>query len=194
MKNAILVPGRPDKEEYYDPQYPTNSNSHWFPWLSKQLQINDIFAVGIEIPRPWQPRYSIWKKEFERFEITAETVLVGHSCGGGFLVRWLSENKDVKVDKVVLVAPWLNPENNPRSDTADFFKFEIDPELTKRTSGVVVFSSNDDKPTIHKSVKIILENISGCINREFTDKGHFTLEDMGTEEFPELLDEILGCN
>ena len=44
MKNAILVPGRPDKDEYYDSKYPTNSNSHWFPWLSKQLQIKDVFA------------------------------------------------------------------------------------------------------------------------------------------------------
>jgi predicted alpha/beta hydrolase family esterase len=90
MKNAILVPGRPDKDEYYDPKYPTNSNNHWFPWLSKQLQINDIFAVAIEPPMPWQPRYEIWKKEFEKFDITPQTVLVGHSCGGGFLVRWLS--------------------------------------------------------------------------------------------------------
>jgi len=51
MKNAILIPGRPDKEEYYDPKYPTNSNNHWFPWLSKQLQINDVFAVAIEPPK-----------------------------------------------------------------------------------------------------------------------------------------------
>lgn len=120
MKNAILVPGRPDKEEYYDPKYPTNSNNHWFPWLSKQLQVNDVFAVVIEPPEPWKPRYGAWKKEFERFDITPETVLVGHSCGGGFLIRWLSENKDKKVGRVVLVAPWLNPESNAISDTADF--------------------------------------------------------------------------
>lgn len=191
MKNAILVPGRPDKDEYYDPQYPTNSNSHWFPWFSKQLQVNDIFTVAIEPPKPWQPRYEIWKREFEKFDITPNTVLVGHSCGGGFLVRWLSENKDKQVGKVVLVAPWLNPENNPSSDTADFFEFEIDPKIASRTAGLVIFNSDNDMETIHKSVEIIRSKVTDVGYREFHSKGHFCFGDLGTDEFPELRDECL---
>jgi predicted alpha/beta hydrolase family esterase len=191
MKNAILVPGRPDKEEYYDPKYPTNSNNHWFPWLSKQLQINDVFAIAIEPPKPYSPRYDVWKREFEKFDITPETVLIGHSCGGGFLVRWLSENKDKKVGKVVLVAPWLNPENNPVSDTADFFDFEIDPDLVSRTAGVTIFNSDNDQETIHKSVQIIRDNIKDLQYIEFHDHGHFCIEDMSTVEFPELLEECM---
>lgn len=191
MKNAILVPGRPDKEEYYDPKYPTNSNNHWFPWLSKQLQINDVFAVAIEPPEPWKPRYGAWKKEFERFDITSETILVGHSCGGGFLIRWLSENRDKKVGKVVLVAPWLNPENNPISDTADFFDFDIDQELVQRTNGVMIFNSDNDSATIQKSVEIIRNKVRDIEYREFHNCGHFCLNDMKTEEFPELAEECL---
>jgi predicted alpha/beta hydrolase family esterase len=191
MINAILVPGRPDKDDYYDPQYPTNSNSHWFPWLSKQLQVNDIFAVAIEQPEPWRPRYDIWKKEFERFDITPQTVLVGHSCGGGFLVRWLSENKDRKVGKVVLVAPWLNPENNPASDTSDFFDFEIDPNLVSRTAGVTIFNSDNDKATIQTSVQIIRGKAKDINYKEFHNHGHFRFMDMNTVEFPELLQECL---
>jgi uncharacterized protein len=191
MRNAILVPGRPDKDEYYDPKYPSNSNNHWFPWLTKQLQVNDIFTVAIEPPKPWQPRYDIWKKELERFEITPDTILVGHSCGGGFIVRWLSENKDRQVNKVVLVAPWLNPENNPKSDTADFFNFKIDQDLVKRTAGVIIFNSDNDKPTIHKSVQIIRDAAKDLSYREFHNYGHFCYGDMKTIEFPELLSEIL---
>ncbi len=192
MKNAILVPGRPDKEEYYDPKYPTNSNNHWFPWLSKQLQIKNIFAVAIEPPMPWQPRYDIWKREFEKFDITPETVLIGHSCGGGFLVRWLSENKDKKVGRVILVAPWLNPENNPASDTADFFEFEIDHELVERTAGVVIFNSDNDQKTIHTSVRIIREAVKNVDYREFHNYGHFCLSDMHTEKFPELAETCIS--
>ncbi len=191
MKNAILIPGMPDKDEYYDPKYPTNSNNHWFPWLSKQLQINDIFAVAIEVPMPWQPRYEIWKKEFERFEITPDTILVGHSCGSGFLVRWLSEHKDRKVNKVVLVAPWLNPSNGTEYDTGDFFEFEFDPELVSRTAGVTIFNSNNDYTDIHTSVDIIRREIKNVEYQEFSGYGHFTLEGMGTEQFPKLLEEIL---
>jgi predicted alpha/beta hydrolase family esterase len=192
MKNAVVVPGRPDKEEYYDASIPANSDAHWYPWLAKQLQLEDISAVVVEPPFPFRPRYEVWKKEFERFDITPETILVGHSCGGGFLIRWLSENKDKKVGKVVLVAPWLNPENNPVSDTADFFEFDIDPELASRTAGITIFNSDNDDETIHKSVEIIRSSVNDVAYREFQDYGHFCLENMNTAAFPELLTECVS--
>jgi predicted alpha/beta hydrolase family esterase len=190
MNTAIIVPGRPDKDEYYEPQYPSNSNSHWYPWLSKQLMLRDIFAVALEIPRPWQPRYAIWKKELERFDIDEHTALIGHSCGGGFLVRWLSENKDRRVGKVVLVAPWMNPGNNPVSDTADFFDFAIDPEIASRTQGITICNSDNDMASVQQTVKNIREHVTGVTYKEF-HLGHFTFEDMGTDAFPELRDLIV---
>lgn len=191
MKTAILIHGRPDKEEYYDPKYPSPSNSHWLPWLTKQLMVNNIFTVALEIPQPWQPRYDIWKKELERFDITPETILVGHSCGGGFLVRWLSENKEKRVDKVALVAPWLNPDNNPVLDTADFFDFQIDSDLVTRTNGITMFNSDNDSESIQKSVKILRDKIKNHKYTEFHGYGHFCYEDLKTDKFPELLEEIL---
>jgi len=191
LKNAILVPGKPGKAEYYDASQPTNSNNHWFSWLAKHLQINDIFAVAIEPPFPWQPRYELWKKEFERFDIKADTLLIGHSCGAGFLVRWLTENKNQFVGKVVLVAPWLNPENDIAQDVADFFEFEIDPKLSERTKGLIVFNSDNDVESIQKSVQTILESIENVELQEFSGYGHFCISDLGTVEFPELLAEIV---
>jgi len=196
MKNAIIVPGRTDRDEHYNPALTSNSNAHWYPWLSKQLIVKDIHAVVIEPPRAFQPRYNVWKKEFERFDIGPDTILVGHSCGGGFLVRYLSENKDVKVGKVVLVAPWLNPENNPVSEAADFFEFEIDPELVGRTAGVTIFVSDDDRETIQKSVAIIRKEIKDIGYKEFHGLSHFCWqpgfdEDLESEEFPELFEECL---
>ena len=191
MKNAIIVPGRPDKEEYNDKSIPTTSNDHWFPWLSKQLMMKDIFTVAIEMPTPWRPRYEIWKKEFERYEIGEDTILVGHSCGGGFLVRWLSENKHIIVGKVILVAPWLNPDENPISDTADFFHFDIDPEIVSRTQGITIFNSDNDRDEIHVSVDKIRAEVKAIGYREFHEYGHFCKEDLNSVEFPELLEACL---
>ena len=189
--NAILVPGRPDKEEFYDPTVPANSENHWFSWLKRQLILKDAHAVSIEPPFPFRPRYDEWKKEFERFDLMPDTILVGHSCGGGFLVRYLSEHKDLQVGKVVLVAPWINPDDNPASDTADFFEFEIDPTFPSRTKGVTVFISSDDDQGVVKTVDILKEKVTGLSLREYTDKGHFCLENLGTVEFPELLAELV---
>jgi predicted alpha/beta hydrolase family esterase len=191
MKNAILVHGWAHRNEFYDPKYPTLSNSHWFPWLSKQLMIRDIHTVAIEIPMAHYPKYETWKKEFERFDITPETILVGHSCGGGFLVRWLSENKDISVDKVILVAPWLGLEPDQDFD-ANFFDFEMDPQIAKRTKRLTIFNSNDDVDEIQKSVAILRDKLKGIKYKEFANKGHFTLKGLGTEEFPELLEETIS--
>ena len=189
--NAILVPGKPDKDEHYDPNQPSNSENHWFSWLKRQLILQDIHAISIEPPFPFRPRYDEWKKGFERFDIHPDTILVGHSCGGGFLVRYLSEHKDLQVGKVALVAPWINPDNNPNSDTADFFDFQIDPDFPKRTQGVAVFISNDDEPSVVQTVEILQTTVPGLDIQRYVDKAHFTIESMHTVEFPELLQAVL---
>lgn len=188
MKNAIILHGRPGKAEYYDPKVPSASNYHWLPWMQKQLLMNEIAANTPEVPHAFDPQYLLWKHEFERFEVSPETILIGHSTGGGFIVRWLSENKDVKVGKVVLVAPWLDTEHEL---TNDFFIFDMDPKSADRTRGIVIFNSDNDAADIHKSVRIIQDNIEGVILREFHGYGHFTHEDMKNPEFPELLEEAL---
>ncbi len=190
MKNAILVPGTPSKDEHYDPKRPPNSEDNWFSWLRRQLILKDILAVSIEFPYPFRPRYDVWKKEFERFDLSPETILVGHSCGGGFLIRYLSEHEDLKVGKTIIVAPWTNPDNDPDYDTADFFEFEIDPEFPNRTQGVTVFISSDDSSDVNKTVEILKKNVKSIKYKEYTNKGHFCKEDLGGVDFPELLEEL----
>lgn len=187
--NAIILHGMPDpgNEEYYNPEFPSASNSHWIPWLQKQLMIKDISTQTPEMPQSWKPDYEIWKKEFERYDVTPETILIGHSCGGGFIVRWLSEHADVRVNSVLLVAPWLDPE---RRDTTDFFDFEIDPALSSRTKQLTIYGSDNDMEDVKKSISVLRETLQQINYREFQNYGHFTKGDMGTEQFPELLEAI----
>lgn len=187
--SCILLHGQPDRDEYHDPRFPSASNSHWFPWMQKNLLIHGIAAHTPEIPDSWNPHYPTWATEFERYELTPETSLVGHSCGGGFLLRWLSEHPDVQVGRVVLVAPWLDPR---REETTDFFDFTIDPLVPTRTAGLTVFHSDDDADDIQESVGMILAAVEGVAAREFHGYGHFCRGDLGSDEFPELLELLLG--
>ncbi len=192
MKNAIILHGKPDsgQEEYYNPNFPAASNAHWLPWLQKQLIINDIATQTPEIPKAWKPEYLTWQKEFERYDITPQTMLVGHSCGAGFIVRWLSEHPNVTVGKVVLVAPSLGIDWQDNS----FFDFEIDPALVQRTQGLTMFVSDDDRDAIQQAVQNLQQTIPGSVRRDFHDYGHFCVNDMKTTEFPELRDELLGSS
>ncbi len=186
MKNAIILHGKPSKERYYDPTFPASSNYYWLPWLQKQLIAQGIPTATPEVPNNWLADYPIWKKEFERFDVTFGTILIGHSCGAGFILRWLSEHPDVEVQKVVLAAAWLNP--NKLEDTGDFFDFELDPTLTSRTQLTYIFS-DDDEPSILDSATILRNIYPDATCVELQGYGHFY--DDRRMEFPELLKEVM---
>lgn len=189
MKTAILLHGRPYKDQYYSPETVAQSNLHWFPWLQQQLITNNIFAYTPDIPLSYEPLWERWVKEIERYEITEDTLLVGHSCGGGFWVRYLSEHPDLKVGKVVLVAPWIDVE---QEDPNKMFDFKLDPNFVKRTKGTVIFHSTNDAGEIINSGAKLREEVKSIGYKEFENYGHFTYKSMKTHEFPELLEELLN--
>ncbi len=191
MKNAIILHGYPEKDEYYADWYKGPGNDHWFPWLQAQLLKKDIYAEVPVMPRAYEPDYETWKRAIERCDrIDQETSIIGHSCGGGFWLRYLSENKHLRVGKVVLVAPWLDPQDELGND---FFKgFKLDPDLASRTKGLTIFASDDDDATVTQSIDTIKAQMNNLKVVDFHGYGHFCYEwNMKSEEFPELLKEIL---
>lgn len=186
MKQVILIHGSPDEKEFYDPCVVSPSNNQWFPWIQRQLALKDILSQALEFPKPYDPVYEEWVKVLENFKIDKDTILIGHSCGGGFLLRYLSEHPDLKPQKVILVAPWLDPLHEL---STNFFDFEIDSSLSSRTE-LHVFISTNDHESILKSFEIIKAKIPNVIIHEFKDKGHFIISHLKGEAFPELLEVI----
>lgn len=190
MKSAILIHGMPDKEEYLDPKTPAASNNQWFPWIQKHLSLKGVVAQTPEMPEPYRPDYEKWKEVFEQFKLQSDTILIGHSCGGGFLIRWLSEN-NVKVGKVVLVAPWINYRNDP-APVEGFFDFKIDPNMVAKCDELHVFISSDDDQDELDTARMLEESVKGIKFHRFTGKGHFCVGfNLPTEEFPELLEVLM---
>ncbi|MBP6925490.1 MAG: alpha/beta hydrolase [Candidatus Pacebacteria bacterium] len=172
--------------------WPSPSNAHWFPWVQKQLTRQDILCQALEMPQSYNPTYMEHERVLNQMEISNETILVGHSCGGGFLLRYLSEHPSLSPKKVILVAPWLDPEGYLKelSPESDYFDFTIDPALTKRATLHCMYSS-DDSQEVLDSVYRIQKELPDIGMHTLTDKGHFTEPDLGTKEFPELLELIL---
>lgn len=188
MTNAIILHGAPEKENYYASGNPSESNAHWLPWLQKELIIRDIKADTPEVPHSYEPTWDVWCREVERFDITPDTMLVGHSAGGGFWLKYLSLHRELRVDKVVLVAPWIDPDKTLRED---FFAGELDKNLVSRTKGVTIFASDDDSENVQQSIEKITQSIDNLTIRNFQGYGHFTYENLGGVEFPELLDVLI---
>ncbi|MBP9821486.1 MAG: steryl acetyl hydrolase [Candidatus Pacebacteria bacterium] len=177
MKQVLLIHGAPDKNEFYKSENQAPSNGLWFPWLQKQLALRDELCQSLEFPRPYDPIYTDWVSVFEQMKVSEEAILIGHSCGGGFLLRYLSENKNLKPGKVILIAPWIDPEHQL---TTGFFDFEIDPTLSDRMALHILMSSDDEEQL--SSFAIIQEKLPNAVYHRYTDREHFC-----KSEIPEVL-------
>ena len=187
-KKCIVIHGCPsDEEKALNPETRTY-DKHWIPWIKKNLIAKNIETETPLMPSPWQPDYEKFKNEFEKYAVNENTILVGHSCGCAFLVRWLGETK-TKIFKLVLVAPWkINDEGDEFREK--FYIYPIDETIKDRVSSIVMFTADDEEDNGKKSLKIFHEALSGKVV-ELKGRGHFTMGGMKTEEFPELLEEIL---
>lgn len=185
--NVIIVHGSNSSEEEAKKGKPENKR-HWMPWLKKILEKDDIDVSNKLYPRDWNPHYTDWKKEFEKNKIDENSILVGHSAGCAFLLRWLGEKKK-KVSKLILIAPAVIPSERWASIN-DLLDFEINRDIRDFVKKITVFYSNNDSKEILKSVEIITQlfDISPV---KLLNKGHFTIEDMGADKFPKLLCKIL---
>ena len=189
MKLVIIIHGCPsNKEKAKDPEKRTY-NKHWIPWIRKELISCGINVETPLMPEPWQPDYNKFKKEFEKLKITEDTILIGHSCGCAFLVRWLGETKQ-QIKKLILVAPWKIPDKNDKFRKS-FYTYEIDKTIKSRAKEIIMFTADDEEKDGKKSLEIFHKSLGGKII-ELKGRGHYTFGDMKTEEFPELLKEIIN--
>lgn len=188
MKNAIIIHGMPGEKEYYQDNIDSPSNSHRLPWLQKQLLCENILTQTPEMPHPYKPNYKDWKDVLESYTINQNTILIGHSCGAWFILRYLSEN-NIKVGIVILVAPYISPEN---LDIAkNMFSWRtLKKDIYRQTQSIIIFSSDNDMQEIQDSVDIILQETEQINIKIFHNYGHFCLKDMQTREFPELKEYI----
>lgn len=192
MTNVVILHGKPDDFEYYDAFEPSPSNFSWIPWLQKQCLLNEISSQTPEVFRCFEAPYQDWLKVLDQSEINNETILVGHSCGGGMILRWLCENKDVKVKGAILVAPWLDPLGFMKKTFGhELFDFERDLSLLSRIEHPIIFHSDNDQESIQETLIQIKTAWPEFPVREFHNYEHFCFPNSTTKAFPELIEEVV---
>jgi len=185
--NCIIIHGCPSSPEGEIDIQTRSYDKHWIPWVREQLNERGVPTISPRMPDPWAPDYDAYRKEFEKYPISGKTILIGHSCGCAFLVRWLGDSKQ-KIDTLVLVAPWKIPKEGDTGRKA-FYDYPIDETIKSRVRKIVMFTSDNDEEDGKRSLKIFHAALGGKIVN-LHGKGHYIGQDMGNQEFPELLKEL----
>jgi len=140
-------------------------------------------VIRPEMPCKQNAHYLEWKIWFERHLefLRDDIILVGHSLGGNFLAKYLSENVfPISIKQLHLVAP-------SHSAFDDDFKITNFPKDFNKNivQEIHIYHSSDDTVVPITESEKYHTQLPGSQFHRFTDRFHFIGED-----FPELFDHI----
>ncbi|MBN1258684.1 serine hydrolase family protein [Candidatus Peregrinibacteria bacterium] len=164
---------------------------NWFPWMKRELTKLGYRVFVPQFPTPHNQTPEKWFEVFKEYEkyYNSETILIGHSLGGAFLLRVL-EKYDVKIKAAFLVAAPVGvlPIKNLLTDKP-FIEKPFDWDMIKsRVEKFAVFHSDND-PYVSLGNGQELAKKLGVDLTFVPNAGHFN-KTAGYTEFKLLLDKI----
>ncbi|MFH0969295.1 MAG: DUF1749 domain-containing protein [Patescibacteria group bacterium] len=167
----------------------------WYLWLKKELKSKGFEAVVFDMPDSENPKIETWVKYLEDNiqNPNEETILIGHSIGCQAILRYLEKlPENVKVGKVILVAPWVEISGLKKEEieiAKPWVENKIDEEkVLEHVSKIVAIFSDNDPYVPAENQKIFKEKYNAEIIVEHA-KGHFTGDD-GITELPVVLENL----
>jgi len=174
MMNMIFCHGVMDPEyDWKEREY--NDKKGWKYWLQFVVEKeHDVMMQMPEFPHAHVllMKYDEWEKIMDFQDINPDTTLIGHSAGGGFVLKYMARHPELKVRQIVLVAPWMDAENFQP------FGFYKDADLSDRIVNQAQFGcdlmiSDDDDSYILSSFDKITKQMPGIHVHKFSGHGHF---------------------
>jgi uncharacterized protein len=157
----------------------------WKNTLTQNL--GDNFDVLLpRMPNGTNARYEEWKLWFERIIpfFTKNVILIGHSLGGIFLAKYLSENNlSKKIKATILIAAPFDDANGE-----SLVDFKLPPTLTKfaENGGMIfLFHSKDDSTVPFEQLAKYKKALPNAKTITFDNREHFN-----QETFPEIIELI----
>lgn len=160
----------------------------WSQNLRKLL--GDEFEVAMpQMPNKYNASYEEWKIWFTRYLEACHdgVILVGHSLGGIFLAKYVSENRLLRrIAALHLVAAVVTYEGRRVSGLTSF-SLEIAglQAVSEQIADIHLYHSTDDQVVPYEHTLMYKEAWPNAHLHTFTDRGHFL-----QPELPELIEHI----
>ncbi len=190
-KQIIVIPGG-DSFNTYDEYISSLENwevtidkfrprKDWKTTLQQKLG-EDYDVLMPQMPNKTNCRYNEWKIWFERMFpfLNSEVILLGHSLGGMFLTKYLTENDFPKqINGLFLIAP----PHNKTAEIGDFILPKSFDRLSEQVKNIFFYYSKDDVIVPFSELAEFQKQLPEAEAFTFEDRGHFN-----QEEFPELVE------
>jgi len=158
----------------------------WSDSLQEKLG-GSFDVIRPRMPNGTNAQYGEWKIWFENIlkALDDGIVLIGHSLGGIFLAKYLSENKPAqKVRATFLVAAPFDDEG--MDETLGSFSLpESLADFPSRAGEIFLYQSKDDPVVPFSHAERYKEHFPGAKLRMLDGRGHFN-----QEYFPEIISDI----
>lgn len=166
---------------------------NWFPWLKEKLEAKDCEVIVPQFPSPpiVPAKIDEWYAVFDQYlkNIDQDTIIVGHSLGGDFLLRLL-ERFDTKILAAAFVGTpvGVKPILNYDRDSA-FCGFNFDWEKIRQAAQEFIVFQSDDDPYVSLGNGEELAKNLGVELTFIPNAGHFNKK-AGYIQFNELYEKL----
>lgn len=159
----------------------------WKHWLAQQLPGHDVLLPSM--PNSANAKYEDWAMYFSKVMpfLRPDAILIGHSLGGIFLAKYLSENPPAEpfARLILLAAPYADESNESLGD----FKLDSAKSLANVAREIHLLHSEDDPVVPISELERYASDLPDAKVHTFADKHHFI-----DPTLPELVDIITSLS
>ena len=144
-------------------------------------------VIAPRMPDSMNAKYVEWKIWFQKLLpfVRDHVVLIGHSLGGIFLAKFLSEETFPRKIRATILIAAPYEEHGPDDSLADFSLPDSLEIFAEQGGDIILYHSKDDDVVPFVDMEAYIGRLPQAKTVIFKNRGHF----IGSE-FPELVKEI----
>lgn len=178
------------KKIYIVHGYKASPNDHWFPWLSRKLQLAGHSSKRVMLAESGQPNFESWQKflSLQIPHLDEDTIIVAHSLGCLAVLHYLNERFKTTGEKIkagIFVAGFKAPLASTPELNTFIQQAKLDSALLQRHMPLAFSFLSSNDPIVPPPLSVQLGHFLNAQIYEVKQAGHF-MQENGYTEFHEI--------
>ncbi|OTG80568.1 hypothetical protein B9T33_09075 [Acinetobacter sp. ANC 5054] len=182
------------KKIYIIHGHDASPNDHWYPWLSRKLQLAGHYSRRIVMANADQPNFEAWQKflALQMPDLDENTIVIAHSLGCITALHYLNqrfEQLGTRIKAGIFVSGFKNSLSSQPKLTNFLKNAKLDSGVLQTHMPICFSFVSSNDPVVPPPASIQLGSFINAQIIEVRNAGHFLAED-GFLEISELWDVL----